>query len=61
VEVAAAHRSARWEDFLILPPGCRGQDGGGGSVEGQGESDRMDSTVIDVALFMICNGRWPER
>ena len=61
VEVAAVHRSACWDDVeemrsntVALPPALSVQ----GSVEG---AAKPDATLTEVAVLMMCDGRWPQR
>jgi hypothetical protein len=76
VEVAAPHHSAGWGDIEEMrsnaprptpPPGGRGaHENKKGSIVGLGmsehaENDGEQTACTDVAIVMICNGRWPER
>jgi hypothetical protein len=61
VEVAAVHRSACWDDIeemrsnsVALPPSL--------SVQGDSEcAAKPDATLTEVAVLMMCDGRWPQR
>ena len=66
VEIAAAHRSVRWENIeemrsntLHLPPSTQSDGAGPAALRPHGKSG--DEERLELAVFMICNGRWPSR
>ena len=61
VEVAAVHRSACWDDVeemrqnsIHMPPAVVGPDGGH-------RGSRPEAGRTEIAVFMMCEGRWPQR
>ena len=51
MEVTDEHRFARWQD---VQERCR-------TARIAGCDDDQETRVVDVAVLMISNGRWPER